>query len=407
MSRGVETRSLTTAGLDFAYETPTSNLVLSFDTRLEATRRADDDTEISLDRPTVSLTYTLVGPDSRVSVRRRTRTYRVANALYLDTDGDLVPELIDSSVGDVTTSSTSAALSFGISAPFGVDLSLSRSETDYKNTVDPDLFDVQRDSVRVGTHLRLSEVATLRPFVSRTEKKEDDAPGTRTTYDSYGAGLDYDIAPDLRFSGEIAQTSVETGYENVTGLQGPSQSGVSIDAALTRDLPNGTLSIITGRRVDEDEIRTSVSVNRAMEIPGASLAFGLGLSQGTDQDPVVIGSLTYLRELPLATLSATAVRTAGTGTSGEQVTTTVLGLDYLRSLTPVTDLNLGLDLARSEKESEDATSEAILSVSFDRALTEDWSWTVGYQARFRDNGSDIRSSNTFLTSIGRRFSIRP
>ena len=407
VSRGTETRSLSTIGLDFGYATPTSDLVLSFDTRLDARRKANDDTSLTLDRPTVSLTYTLLGPDSRLAVRRRTRTFTVANALYLDTDGDFVPELIASSIGDVTTSSSSVALSFGIDAPFGIDLSLSRSATDYQGTVDPDLFDVRRDSARIGSHLRLSEVATLRPFVSRTEKHEDDTPAIVTTYDSYGTGLDYDIAPDLRFSGEVAQTSVETVIDDGADTRGPSRSGVTLDATLTRDLPNGTISISTGRRIDEDEVRNSVRVDRAMAIPGASLAFGLGLSQGSGQNPVVIGSMTYLRELPLATLSATAARTAGTGTSGNQVTTTVIAVDYLRSLTPATDLNLGLDLARSATESEDASGEAILSVGFDRALTEDWSWTVGYEARFRNEGSGLRSSNTLLTSIGRRFSIRP
>lgn len=392
-------------------ETPRSLLTFGIGGTFQAEDLAAGREENGFQNPSAVLEYRLEGPDSLLSVSADYSKDDVADSFSADTDADLIPDLFLSSVGEVERYGVAVELSYGIEAPFGVDVALSRRERNYSNTVSPSLFDTTTDRARLTARFRPTETVTTRVFVEEERYEADDSVSTDRTTRTIGAGLDYEINPVLTFSGELGFVDVD---ERTIVLGTPvvvTSEDYSIDASLTQELPNGTIALLIARDIGTNIARTELGVEREMELPTGALSFGLGVSDGDPGDTIVTGFVDYVHEFPSAVLALSASRTAQIASDNDQSQTSRLGVIYNRELTRTSGVVLELDYVDTQDIGLGGATEGSrtdLSVTYRQELTEDWDWTVGYRGRrTEDSAGATATSNALVFSVGRSFSLRP
>ncbi len=409
--QGTETTFGTQLGLDIVSQTPLSQLELSFGGTVQFQDSPDGFDDNGFVDPFANFRFEREGADTLLTLDGSYRESDLVDSLGLDTDADLINDLFLSSVGELESLSLGGTFSFGIDAPFGADLSLRREERDYSNTISNDVFDNTTDTARVDLRFRLAPTATARVFTSVREYDAEDLEQTERTTQAYGVGLTYEINPVLTFDGEISLSEIEE-TELVFGTPVTTEDdGVEFDLSLTRELPNGSIVFEASRDVATSLSRSQFLVTRAMDLPTGGLSYSLGVSESDVGDTVLIGSVDYSREFPTGVISASLSRTASIDSDEDEIARTTLNIDYLRELTPVAGLEVGLNLAKIDDIGAGVVDEgtrADFSVTYRHQLTEDWDWTLGYVGRYSDpEDTASRTSNAIVTSIGRSFSIRP
>jgi hypothetical protein len=74
---------------------------------------------------------------------------------------------------------------------------------------------------------------------------------------------------------------------------------------------------------------------------------------------------------------------------GEDTLVSRIALDYNQEINSVSSFGVNFGLGRSEDLgtlSDDTTTRANLGVTYRRALTRDWDWVLGYEARYLARG---------------------
>jgi len=393
--------------LGFVSETPTSRLEFSIGGRIQDENLDFGFEENGFVNPNAELSYTLEGADSLLDLSASLTEADVLDELFLDTDGDLLNDAVLSSVGTLQTRRYGIDLEFGRTAPIGAELSYTRRERDYSNTVSPDLFDSETDTVRATVNFRPRETLTFRTFVEQTRYDADDIIQTDRTTTSFGIGTTYEIDPIITFDGDISFREVEETTVGGTTVT----DGVGLDFTLTREMPNGTIALFGDRDVTTDTTRYQLGVRREMELPTGSLGYSLALSDSDTGDLVFLGSFDFLREMPNGAFTLGLSQSATSNDDDEEVRRTTLSLGYDHELTPVSNIGFDLSVNRTDDVGNGAVTEgtnARLAVTYSQQLTEDWDWQLGYVARYtsQEGGSDANSNSVFAT-IGRSFSIRP
>lgn len=396
--------------LGIVSETPSSRLALSFGGTLQQENRDSGEERNGFIDPFVEAAFQTEGATSRLSLEGSIRT-RDLEDVAIDDPEDFLDEDLIISGGELELTDLEGTFEVGVGAPVGAALSYSFSERDYQDTADPDLFDRRTSTVRLTGFAQINPVARARAFVSQTDYEADDAGQTERLSRSVGAGVEYEINPVLRFDGEIFFAEVE---ETALVLGSPvtvENDGAGLEMTLTRDLKNGALTFSASRNVSTFTTRNEVRVGRELQLPNGDLALSLGVSDTDDGDPVLVGSVDYSTELPRGVLSASLARDATINDENESRTRTFARIAYDHELTPVSSVQMGLSVARSEIVTggvDESTTSTDFEVTYARQLTEDWDWRIGYRGRYRDESDgDSATSNALITSIGRSFSIRP
>ncbi|MEM9341742.1 MAG: hypothetical protein AAGA87_01725 [Pseudomonadota bacterium] len=393
--------------LGLVSETPTSRFAINVGGRIQYEDLDTGFEENGFVNPNGSLSYSLEGADSRLELSASIREADVLDELFLDTDGDLLNDAVISSVGTIQTTRYGVELEFGQTAPIGGALSYSRRERDYSNTVSPDLFDTETDTVRATINFRPRQTLTFRTFVEQTHYEADDVEQTDRTTTSFGIGTTYEIDPILTFDGEVSFREVD----ETTILGRTETDGVGLSFTLTREMPNGSIALFGDRNVTTDTTRTQLGVRREMELPRGSLGYSLAVSDSDTGDLVLLGTIDYLHETPNGEFTVALNQTAVANDDDEEVLRTSFDLGYSHELTPVSNIGVSFGLDRTDDIGNGAVTEgtsARLSVVYSQQLTEDWDWQLGYEGRRNspETGADATSNRIFAT-IGRSFSIRP
>ncbi len=407
-SPGTDTTYYTTLGIVVGSETATQTLNLSFGADLQYEDLAGSATEENgVEKPYVRLNYRANGADSRLGFNAAYRKDDILNSVFLDTDADEIEDTILSSQGQIARTDYGVTYSFGVEAPFGMDLSASRKDRDYSDVVDPRLFDRTTDEIGAVARFRINPAATARLIARSSMYSADDAVSTERDTTDLGVGLNYAITPDLTLDAQVTQTQIE---ETTTG--GTTESdGVSARVGVVRDLANGNFGLSVARTQYTDTARTDVLATRALELAQGRFSFGIGVSSSDTGDTVMIGSIDYENEVATGVITASLRRSATVNDNNEEVERTILGLGYNHEINEVSGLSIGLEVADAKDIGAGTTTDstrADFSVTYSRALTEDWNWNLGYVGRYKDSSSSSSaSSNAIVTSIGRSFSLRP
>ncbi len=404
---GTDTRTFADLLFGVSIERPLSEFSLEFGGTAQLENYSSAREENGFEDPFARLEYRLRGRDTRFSFSAGYSQDDIVDTLGLDLDGDLITDTFLSSIGDVERSRARASLDLGLNAPVGANVLISRRDTNYSNTISPDLFDRTTDIARVAAVVRPSQVLEFGVYVEREEYEAEDVDQTIRKIDDVGITVDYDINPILSFEGSIADVDVEE-----TTTSGISNSGgTGFDLALVRDMPNGSLTFFAEREFGDLVSRTSYGVSRLMEMPSALVDATIGVSESDTGDTVVYFGLDYIREFPTGTLITELNQDAIINSDDEEVLQTTLDVDYIYDLTPSSSVSFGLLFLKTDDIGSGSVSEGTrtdLEVIYSREVTRDWDWQVGYRNRRTDpeSGASARS-NSIFTTFARSFSLRP
>ncbi|MBU2360890.1 MAG: hypothetical protein KKB02_18475 [Alphaproteobacteria bacterium] len=183
----------------------------------------------------------------------------------------------------------------------------------------------------------------------------------------------------------------------------------TLSTGLSIDRPLGAVSSTFSVTDSNTGQRYSLSIGRKLALPGGGLSGQIGVTGSDTGDTALIGSISATRDLPTGALNFALSRDVSL--QNEQDTerlTTQASLGYTRSLTPLSGLELGFDLAQIEDTRTAGRSrDATLAATYTRSLTKDWSAAAGYTYRYaKDDPGVTARSNTVFVQLRRSFVTR-
>jgi len=418
------------AGRNLALETPAEGRTLASDTTLSfgvttvtpldrlsvggsvAFRLADEPggSISEFERPRLSFVYGREGANAAFDLSGSYRRDRVDFlrdlTAFIGDDGTLdLPDDFDDLEGEGTRGdyALDAALELGTSAPLGVTLEAGVSGTDYEDTSDPDLVDIDRYRLGASARLTFSPVTEGRIGISRAVSEEDDAGRTRITDDEIEIGLLQEISPRSRFEAALGYAMFETEEFGAT----EDEDGLTARFDYEWDMPDGQLDALFEVSRSEDGARTELSFGRLRDLPLGALTARIGVSKADFGDPELIGRLDWRRDLPDGVLTASLDRSVTTTDPDSAATTTSLVVGWSREINAVSGIAFDLNYAAVSETGENDIARAGLTASYSRDLTADWAMTLGLAWRMVDEDTVERAtSEEVYLSLSRDFSWR-
>jgi hypothetical protein len=363
-----QARSTTDLGFSYASATPISLLTLSANTSLLFALGSDSsDEKLTIDGPQLSFGYHRAVPSASLdlsgSVRRDEVSFLRDLSDFVDENGVIdLPDDFEDFEGEGTRRSADldAVLSLRDDARFGIVLTSGLTVVDYQDVTSARLVDSFRTNLGVTLRFDLTEVTQVRA-------------GLRTS----------------RFDQDGAEPVTRFGF----------------DLGGTIQRPNGQLSAQFALDDTEDGVRTALSFGRTLDRPLGTLSGQLGITRDAAGELRFTGDIRASRQLPLGSASlAFSQSVQNTEQDGERLVTS-LSARWSQSLTPLVGLNLDALYSDRRDTGTDVGVRAIeLGASLNRQLTRDWSLTMGYRHRRRDEtGEELAINNSLFLTIGRSF----
>lgn len=407
-SPGTTSRFDNRLGVAVTSETPVAQLELSFSTIARYEDTPDTGSDFDFVNSSAGLNYVREGVNSDLLLGVQYDVTQIDDLFFIDSDGDLIEDDLIVSDGELQRTNYRARFRTGIDAPLGFGIDLRRRDRNYDGTVDPDLFDSVRDTIKIDATAQVSPTFEATVFAEQILYDADDAVETERTSTFFGIGGTYEINPALTFSAELRSVNIETedtgGTEEIDGIGG--------EVSVRQEMSNGFIGASYEHEVNSsDSQRDTVLVERRVDFAAGRLDFAIGLSDSDSGPTRPVGRVTYIQELPAAAIRLVARQTARTTDDAEDILSTQLDFGYFQELNPVSGIDLTIGVGRTEEiggAGDDVTTRTNLEVAYRRELTEDWDIRLGYRGRLRDEeGSDTARSNAVFATIGRSFSFRP
>ena len=396
------TSTILDTALSFGYlaETATDRFAFDIDGVLRASDLPGAGGDFRFDDPSLAVSYDREGANSRLTA---TAAYNEANLDFIDPfefieDGDLI-----SGSGRRATGSARVIFETGTSGPLGFGIELGRRGVNYSDTTDPSLFDSQTDDIALTSRLQFSPVIEGRVRLSQEDYAAEDATSTDRRTRALSFGATYEISPVTTLDATLGLEKID---DSVTGDDKGSFGSLS----LTRALANGSAGIVLDRSFGTEGGRTTLSVNRDLELPNGRLAFNLGVTKGELGGSGLVGSVDYTQTLPKGELTASLERSVDSDSTGNDVLTTTAALGYSMPATAVSTLSFDFDYVAVDDVGAGgtlSTDRSTFTAAYTHELTADWDLSAGYehQRRFTE-GTGTASSNEIFMTLGREFSIR-
>lgn len=396
------TSTILDTALSFGYlsETAVDRFAFDADGVLRASSLPGAGGDVRFDDSSVALSYAREGANSRFSVEA---AYSDANLDFLDPF-----EFIDDGVllsGSGRRAISSAGLNFetGTSAPLGFGIELDHEAINYSDTTDPGLFDSQTDDVALTARMQISPVIEGRVRLSQEDYSAEDLVLTDRTTRALSFGVTYEISP-------VTTLDASLGIEKIDDSVSGADEGTFGTLSLTRALANGSAGLELDRSFGSEGGRTTLSANRAMELPSGTLAFSLGVTKGEADGTGIVGTVDYTQTLPQGELAASLERSVTSSSAGDDVLTTTVALGYSMPATPVSILSFDFDYVAVDdvgSGSTTSTDRSTFRAAYTHELTPDWDLSAGYEhQRLSTEGAGTASSNEIFMTLGREFSIR-
>lgn len=343
---GAETTLGTGFALGFLSQTRTQKLSFS------ASGFYDTDTDVGRDGlvdPQLRFNYSLDGANARVTAFASYRQLDLDDSRFtLDIDGDGIDDqdpVITASGGFREEASYGIGLQTGLRSPFGLAFDLTRRDRNFADTIDPTLFDFTETTAALQASFRINPSATVRLTSSRKLYEAEDTVATERTTTKTGVGASLLFSPVLRLDADLTQDRVETETTGGTTVR----EGTGLDLALTRTMPNGTLSGQFVSSVDQNGRRETLIARRSLTLPDAgALTLGFGAARaGSETRPLV--ELAYARGLKNGQIAISFDRTLrSSSTSSTATVDSTLNASWTRDLGPVTVLSVDLTWADAD-----------------------------------------------------------
>jgi len=393
----------TVLGFGLESVTQVQRFALNLGTDIEEGR--DDGSSFDVTNSSARLSYDRNTRNALIGVSANYRESDVSSSIS-DDDFDLDGNVINQDSGKRKTYRYGLNGAVGREAPIGASFNWNYSEIKYSDTSDADFTDRSTNSFGGRINFRIDPRITAR----LTGKYIDfDAQGNGTDRETTGLGIGsaFAITPILSANIGLSYDKIER-----TGDETDTDDGVSLNLAVTRDMPNGSL---VGRfssdvASNDNGRRSYLSVSRAMDLPRGDLSVELGVT-GADTigtDPLV--NINYRHQLPAAALSFGLSQRVSIDNDNRERINTRLRAGYDQRINSLS--SFGVDIAFFDRYNLDAggnDSQRIdLSLSYRHDLTRDWGLVSGisHDLATEDNRDD-RQRTTVFVGLQRSFRWNP
>lgn len=342
--------------------------------------------------------------DARYSKRDLTFTSPFDDPL----DDDLDLEAVD---GTRESRDIGVTLETGIDTPLGLTLEARSSRRDYSETIDPDLFDVDRDSLSATARLKLSPVTTGTLTASYEDYAADDLEQIERQTRELSFGVEQEVSASTLLTASIDWTAIDTQGSELGVPFDRSTAGIGASLGMSRELRNGRASARLASERESSGSRTTLTFSRDLEMPGAVISATAGVTRSPRGDVDGIAALAYTREMKRGVIEASFNR--GVSVDEDDIDTdlrrTRFSLGYTTEVNSLSSLEFTFDYAREEATTDTAdVTRANLRAAYNRELTRDWDMSVGYLWEKRDEvGAGSGTANSVFLSLDRSFNFRP
>lgn len=382
------TSGRTNLSFDLTSATRTQSLDFGFSAASEQTLSDGFSNEIL--NPRATLSY---GVESRQTALTADLSYRQSDTDSFISSVDAAPEIIVLDQGNREDMSADLRLAFGREAPFGGSLSYGFRETNYSNTVDPDLIDERTN--RAGLGLRFDFDPRITGTLSYNLSETDRDGGRDIASESLSVGAEFAITPtwDADVSIGVSEITVtESGVETI-------EDGLNYSLALTQARPLGDLRYSIVSDVSESGRRTTARAGGSFELRRGELSASLGLSEGTDSQVRPLFSLSYSEELARSSYSISLDQQFSSASDGDETLNSRLRLSYQRDLTRVSRFSSNLTYQMTDVlGADDDTARLQLGMTYSHDITSDWAVTTRVTHSFveEDNAANTEESDLFI-----------
>lgn len=340
-----------------------------------------------------------------------------------DADGQIfVPDPLDFStvdliedVGSRETVRVDAGLRTGLNARFGTNTQFSFTDRSFSGTTDPDLTDLEVFRGSTALRFDINPALSLRVTGAYVNSDEDDIAETERETVRVGVGATADIDQVWSVSADLRYSRIET--DTLSIVSGDSRSAVEegggFDVSVVRTMTNGTLGLSLGREITETGTRDNIRLSRALSMAnGSDIAGSIGLVSFEDDDPSVVGSLSFQLPTPRGGLSVSFEQRARFDEDDGNVINTFLSGRYESSINSVSNWAVFGSLARvdglDDLSSEDDQTTVRAGVSYNYAVTRDWDLSAAFDYRVDfEDGSETDQTSIVSLTLQRSFSFRP
>ncbi|WP_299552909.1 hypothetical protein [uncultured Tateyamaria sp.] len=290
---------------------------------------------------------------------------------------------------------------FGIESPLGASYSLSQTRIRYRDTADPSLLDADQSDLSFSITAAVDRTTTVGLIGSLFRFDEKGAGALDTQSVRLGGELRTEITPAL--SGRFAVGQQET---EQSGAETSSTDGIFVDGELTWIRPNGTAGLVFDSPIEANGRRTTVQIQRELELPRGGFGYSVGLSRAEGLSTRPLFGLNWEYEMPRATFTADLSQTPTTTRDNVETINSVLSLNFNQQLNTRSSLDVLLSLRDADEEGIGAsdTRRVGLDLTYRQDLAQDWNLVGQFSTvRIIETGSADRNANTVFLGLEKRF----
>lgn len=394
-------RSLTSLGFGISSETRNQALAFGVSTGVAQNLTNGGPTEFESTR--VSLDYRLSNRTAELTFGGFYVRDEVDDLAF---DPSLDEDTITTGIGQREVFNLTTDLTVGRDGPVTGTLTHVFEKSEFSDTTDPSLNDslTQRIEGRLGFRV----APNLETYIFGNLSKVDEQGLGATDRDTsrVGIGATYEATPATTLTAEIAYSKEETGGAIVDATD-----GMNYAFSIAHERPNGEISV---RFSEEDTFngkRRELMVGRAYTLRRGELSFAVGATKTGGLGARPIGSLQFDYEIDRnSDIEISFEQSGGIDSANSEVVNTRLNMEYVRELTPQSQISAGLSLVDENVLAVGGIDRR--SVRFDLShayqLGGDWDLVSGFShSSVREDVLPIRKRNTLFIGIQKSFAYRP
>lgn len=400
-------------GFGYRNETEVQSLFFGGSTILRFADLPDRDYDPDFDDIDLTFAYGRKGVNTRIDTEA---SYNRSDVAFFDPlsnlDDPLDPieeeDLIEDNSGTRETFGAQIRFETGLAGPLGFNFGIEHRDRKFTDTTDPDYYDSRSTTYTAGTRFTLSPVATATFSLSQENYTNEDIEEQDRVSRTANVGLGYQISPILTLDTSLGVRKIDNEETNFGIRDTETTDGIVGSVGLTRLLPNGSVGASFSHDVTEDGDRSTLSVNRQMELKTGELGFSVGATKGDYGGTDFIGDLSYRQDLPTGSFWAELGQAVTSDDDSEQTRTRAsLGLTHDLSALSAVDFSVDyIDIAKDGDEVDRQRGRFRAAYSYD--LTSAWELSGGYTyTRSKREGEDAATENAVFLTMQRQFHTRP
>lgn len=398
----------TDLGLVIESRTSTQSLRFTVDTGLRYEINDNGRGErLDLDDPILGLAYSAESRATRLSFDARYQRSDVIDAAFDGDELNLDDDVL-TGTGTRTNSRLGARLELGRDRPLGADLNYAIQRSQFSDTSDPSLVDLDTTSYGIALRFDVNEQIQLGAFYNHSDRDADGPGSSDRLTDRFGLRATYQISPTTQARAELFYSEIESD-DNAGNVAGTDGAGFSF--GLTHLVQNGNFTFDLSQQETVNGTERQVRLGRSLTFPrgSASLSLGLNQTEGLSVEPLIGLSVGYELD-PVSRLSLNLSQSVNIDDDNDTTINSRLSLAYNRQLGQQSQLSAEISIADRNVQTTGGQDrrQTQLSLSHQYLLGRDVSLVSGYSySETKSDGlQDVEQSRVFV-GLQRTFNFRP